>query len=242
MKKLVVLVVALGCGGLFLQAAESNDAARNGSEMMNATNPMAASGTAGGERMVFLGNSITLHGVMTSIGWTNQCGMAASAPEKDYVHLTVADLERRLGRKIDYRVQNIADFERGWKTWNAASLEPLVAFKPSLLVVAIGENMANLASEDAPRFEARLTEIINRFRAANSSCRIVLRGVFWANAAKDEALRHVAERTGAKFVVTEDLGRRNEMKAIGLFEHPGVQHHPGDRGMAEIAKRIVEAL
>lgn len=39
---------------------------------------------AGGwpDRILFLGNTLTRHGPLAAIGWTNNCGMAASAPEK----------------------------------------------------------------------------------------------------------------------------------------------------------------
>ena len=40
-----------------------------------------------GIRVTFVGNSITLHGVKPDIGWNNAWGMAASAKEKDYVHV-----------------------------------------------------------------------------------------------------------------------------------------------------------
>ena len=48
-----------------------------------------------GLRVMFVGNSITLHNVKPEIGWFNYCGMAASTAEKDYVHL----LEKRISEK-----------------------------------------------------------------------------------------------------------------------------------------------
>ena len=35
-------------------------------------------GEPGGRKMLFLGNSITLHSARPELGWTNRCGMAAS--------------------------------------------------------------------------------------------------------------------------------------------------------------------
>ena len=43
-------------------------------------------------RVLFLGNSITLHGPAPAIGWTGNWGMAASAERLDYVHLLTADI------------------------------------------------------------------------------------------------------------------------------------------------------
>lgn len=49
-------------------------------------------------RVLFVGNSITRHGVKEEIGWMRDCGMAASCLEKDYVHLVVKGLEKNTGR------------------------------------------------------------------------------------------------------------------------------------------------
>ena len=48
-------------------------------------------------RVLFVGNSITRHGIKEEIGWTRDCGMAASCLEKDYVHLVVKGLEEKYG-------------------------------------------------------------------------------------------------------------------------------------------------
>ena len=41
----------------------------------------------GNLKILFVGNSITRHGVLEEIGWLNDHGMAASSIDKDYVHL-----------------------------------------------------------------------------------------------------------------------------------------------------------
>jgi len=46
-------------------------------------------------KVLFVGNSITLHGVCESIGWNHECGMAASRAENDYVHPVINDLRKR---------------------------------------------------------------------------------------------------------------------------------------------------
>ena len=43
-----------------------------------------------GLRIMFVGNSITLHGVLKEIGWNNEWGMAASSAENDYVHILIS--------------------------------------------------------------------------------------------------------------------------------------------------------
>ncbi len=51
-------------------------------------------------RILFLGNSLTLHGPKPEIQWTGNWGMAASAQDKDYVHLLTAAINARTGGKL----------------------------------------------------------------------------------------------------------------------------------------------
>jgi hypothetical protein len=63
--------------------------------------PAAALGTMRADRILILGNSITLHGPWEAGGWKHPCGMAAGVPEKDYVHLLVAGLDARTGAEAN---------------------------------------------------------------------------------------------------------------------------------------------
>lgn len=70
-------------------------------------------GDTDAKRILFVGNSITRHGVAPWIGWNNDWGMAASAKERDYVHLTASALKKRWGA-CDFCITQAADWERNY--------------------------------------------------------------------------------------------------------------------------------
>ncbi len=219
-----------------------SDAELYDSSAMNAT-PGVQSSTQneGGIRVVFIGNSITLHGKAPKIGWNNEWGMAASAADKDYVHLVTAELEKRTGRKADVRVRNLAEFERGYGTYDLARLKDLVDFQPDYLIVALGENVGNLEGQERADFRDAFKRLLGSFLVGPHKPHAVVRGCFWPNAWKDELMAQAARECGIPFVKA-DVSPDDSMRAVGLFEHPGVQNHPGDKGMAEIARRIIQGL
>ncbi len=62
-------------------------------------------------KVLFLGNSITLHEPAPAIGWNNAWGMAASAREKDYVHILLSHLREQYG-KVGYCICNVGEWEQ----------------------------------------------------------------------------------------------------------------------------------
>ncbi len=196
-------------------------------------------------RILFLGNSITLHGPNADIGWNGNWGMAASAEDKDYVHLVTKAMGEHTGAAPEIRVRNIADFERNYATYDVdAELKELFAFDPDLVVLAIGENVPALESDAAKaKFKAGVMNIL-RCAHAKRHPLVVVRSSFWADAAKDQILKQACQEADAIWIDAGLLGREaaNVARSERSFTHDGVASHPGDKGMKAIADAIIQGV
>ena len=197
------------------------------------------------ERVLFVGNSITLHGPAPKIGWTGNWGMAASAVEKDYVHLVVESLTKLRGHKPEFLVTNVADFERKYDSFDLATkLKDQVAFKADTVVVAIGENVPALKSDEAKaKFKESVVKLLALLKGEGKTA-LYVRSCFWADAAKDVVLKEACTTAGGVFVDISTLAKdeANYARSERKIEHEGVARHPGDRGMKAIADAILAAI
>lgn len=220
-----------------------SDAEKNNSSKMNAVPRLETEiRNDGGVRVVFIGNSITLHGPLPSIGWNNNWGMAASTPENDYAHMVVRGIEKATGRKADVRIRNLADFERNFRTYDFDQEQDLADFRPDYLIVALGENVPELeTTEERLEYRRAFKALLGKFMMGRMQPHAVVRGCFWPKAWKDEMMEHAASDFSIPFV-RADFATDESNMAIGKFEHSGVQAHPGDRGMTEIAAAVLECL
>ena len=194
-----------------------------------------------GIRVTFVGNSITLHGVKPDIGWNNAWGMAASAKEKDYVHVLESAILAK-DPNAAFCICQAARWERAYKNGNETYplYESARDFDADIIVFRCIENCPG-KEFDRDTFKRELDALL-RYLDKNGKAKFIITTGFWHHPG-DVALREYAEEKGYPCVELGDLGERNEMKAIGLFEHSGVANHPGDLGMKSIAERIaVETL
>ena len=196
-------------------------------------------------KIIFLGNSITNHGPAPQIGWTGSWGMAASAKEKDYAHLVVQGLCGEGNTPPEAKFINIAAFERNYETYDvSAQLKEAIDFAPEMIVVAIGENVAELKTEQAQAsFKSNLLKLLAAFKKENSP-RIIIRSSFWANKVKDDILKEVAEEVNGTYVDISSLCKdeANYVRSERDFQHQGVAAHPGDKGMKAIANAILAKI
>jgi alpha-galactosidase len=195
------------------------------------------------KRVLFLGNSITKHGPKADIDWSGNWGMAASAAAKDYVHVFTTSLTQMQGSAPTILVKNIADFERAHQAYDfATKLKEAIDFQADLIVLAISENVpAMKTAEEKTKFQEAVTKLLTTLKGAQKP-KILVRSCFWANAAKDEALRGACAAVDGISVDISALGKneKNFARSERPFKHAGVANHPGDAGLlsaTEIAGR-----
>lgn len=188
-------------------------------------------------RILVLGNSITRHGPNAAIGWPYDWGMAASAPERDYVHR----LYQRLtdgGMDVYMRIRQASAFEMHGHEWGDFSVyEEERAFGADHIVFRLGENVVRGQVEGFGESARALLSYLDT-RGAHVICA----PCFWPNETVDAQIREVAVACGYTLVELAQLSADERTMALGLFEHSGVAMHPGDYGMDCIAALLADAI
>lgn len=193
-----------------------------------------------GLRVMFLGNSITLHGKKPEIGWNNVWGMAASTEENDYVHILMRYIREKVcepafcicqGAKWEVHYKEDIDFYDEYA--DARN------FEADIIIIRLIENCKGEDFSNE-KFKRELMNFIT-YLSPNKSPKIIFTTSFWKHPG-DNAIQELSKETDSPLVMLGDLGDNKEMMAIGHFEHVGVSIHPGDKGMQAIADRIYDVL
>jgi hypothetical protein len=220
----------------------------------------AGNGTWGGmkaNKILYLGNSITLHGPNASLGWSGNWGMAATEQSKDYVHTlttaidAVAGVNLTLDRAGDGGVDNIINiadiFERNYSTYDNSRLQTQINYKPDIVVLQFGENMASVSTEaDKAAFKSRLETMLTALKSSSNPDIFVTSYIIGANPLVDALKQEVCAADPTRRFFVDLNGFRNDAtnyaSAEGHFSNPGVAGHPGDKGMKYIANGIYSAM
>jgi len=137
--------------------------------------------------------------------------------------------------------KNIAEFERQHSAYDFSGMfKPELDFKADLVVVAIGENVPELSTDDSKAvFEKAFGDLLAEI-AKHGKPIILVRGCFWSNPTKDDAMRRATEVAGAQWVEVGELGKdeQNFDRSERNYQHAGVSGHPGDKGMDAIAEAM----
>lgn len=194
-----------------------------------------------GKRIMFAGNSITVHGVRPELGWHWEFGMAASAEENDYVHVVMNEVKKS-DSDAAFCIAQVSRWEVNYAKENYQEKIELHKdardFDADVIIMRAVENCPRDVYEEE-LFMKSYKALIDYLNKGNA--KIILTTSFWKVPA-DDAIMKVGKERGYPVIYLGDLGERDDMKAIGQFEHAGVANHPNDNGMREIANRIIELI
>ena len=186
-------------------------------------------------RILIVGNSITRHGPREEIGWSGDWGMAASTPEKDYVH-RLFTMRVEDGQDVFIRVSQCADWEMNLREEGILSnYEEDRNFNADILIFRLGENVPDC---NKPYFKEKMQKFVE-YICPNG--KVIYTTCFWVNEIVDEAIRNIAMCRGENYI-NACFSTDEKNMALGQFEHSGVSMHPSDAGMEKMAKAIFQAL
>lgn len=191
-------------------------------------------------KLMIVGNSITFHEASTKLGWSCNCGMAASNLKNDFSHI----LMRKLGVSIENSyIRNFYPFEVDYAQSSDLidSLNDLVYSDKAIVVIQMGDNVPN-DSGAIKTFSSSLNKLLNKFTYKNIS--VYCTSTWWRVPEKDKIIKHTCEANGANYVYIGDIyGSVNNLdRKIRRFEHVGVESHPQNWGMRQIAIRLYNAI
>ena len=190
-------------------------------------------------RVLILGNSITVTQPAPEIGWYGHWGMAASAERKDYVHLLIEKF-KQYNDTIQVEYLSISSFERDFSNYDVKQLSAYRDFAPDLIIVRIGENVdENLAKSKG--FANYLSKLLIYLKNGRTVA-VCSTSTFWSMPKINEEIKKLADAERHIYVPIIDLSKDKKNSAHDQFENGGVGAHPSDRGMQNIADRIAGKL
>jgi hypothetical protein len=205
------------------------------------SSPSQASFTPFYKRMMVIGNSIMNHGPLPAQGWFNSNGMAASAPEKDFVHLLTSRLAQQYPQ-VTMRLVSGGDFERqfGKPEYSIDEFnEPLQQFKPDLIILRIGENVDEGDVLSPRDFEAQYRKLLERLATyTGQPVKIVCTTSVWKRTQTDIVIRRVATEKGLTLVDLSSMVGQDQFFAFNEYKDAAIGAHPNDNGMKRIADLI----
>lgn len=187
----------------------------------------------GRPRVLFVGNSITKHAPKPDIGWTRDCGMAASCLENDYVHIFGREYTKK-HPGASYGILQAANFERGFADFDIEGrYRDAIEWAPDVVIMFFGANVSHeYDAAEAPevRFGDRYEALRNAL--GQGGARFYHAEGFYLRPKLTEERRAVCDKYGDVWI---GMGGINDLpEAHGQF------NHPGDLGMRLIAERMLE--
>ena len=190
-------------------------------------------------QLAIIGNSLALHGPAISIGWPHNHGMAATAQSADYAHrladyLGIPHEQMLLG--------NFAELEREpiGETETRARVEEVFSARSGITILQLGDNVST--HQQLQAFCDNLCAIIPPIKAM--STHVLACSTWWASRPKDELIEKICDIFSIHYVYIGDIFQspENADRKMRRFDHDGVNDHPGDWGMEQLARRLYASI
>ena len=182
-------------------------------------------------KVLIVGNSILRHPPASYIGWYGDWGMAATSPDKDFLHVYTRLLQ--VSNKYNYvnvNSKNIAVWENDF-TYNLNEFVDITSETYDVLIVRLGENVSNTVD-----YHMALNNMINLFKTTDT--KVIITGIVWENDIKESIHKQIALENSYKYVSFENFRAIRNNYAWDLFENIGVAAHPSDLGMQSIGQLL----
>lgn len=192
--------------------------------------PLVFGQTAHIDRVLFIGNSITY--LYPYGAWPGGWGVAASQPDRDYVHRVQLALTAQQGHIVEIAIER---FDVGIDVLLEPARGKVATFAPDIIIVQVGDN----AQMDEETYKLKLRQLLVDL----CDCTVIVTGVWYDGAGgtipqhRSQWNQQIAAEVGAAFAPISDL-YNGQHCAVGDY----ICTHPDDSGMAAIADRILTAL
>ena len=182
-------------------------------------------------KVLVIGNSILRHSPAPNLGWYGDWGMAASSPEKDFLHVYESLLQTSdMYKSVEVSSKNLAVWENDFN-YNLNNFQDLNTQNYDILIVRLGENVANI-----PNYYAALNAMINFFKTEKT--KVIITGIVWDNDQVENVQKQVALENDYEYIPFDVFKTDPLNYSWGLFESGPVAAHPSDLGMKNIAELL----
>jgi hypothetical protein len=192
-------------------------------------------------KILILGNSIT---GAPPIGqsWTEGWGLAASSPEKDYVHVLYSYFQNSLAYSPQLITYDLRQFEYNFSSFDFSGLAPLNQFNADLIIIRIGDNIETDISVSSylwDKFDALL-----QYLSQNPNQTIVCTSSWYTKITVNTIMREVCRKRQISFIDISYLydDKSNQASSERAISDKRVGSHPGDKGMKKIADILWENI
>ncbi|HBI63203.1 MAG TPA: hypothetical protein DDY31_18685 [Lachnospiraceae bacterium] len=206
-------------------------------------NQPAAKWNPDGYNYLAIGNSITKHPVNEY--WWNECGMAASTAENDFVHIISSKLNAK-PYAYNFAAWEMTGHDRGEVL---SLLDGVLGDALNLVTIQLSENVSDLSA-----FESDFEELIRYVQKGAPNAQIIVVGDFWDKGQKDKMKMESCSAAKVDFVSLDGIkGQAKYQCGVGttvydkegsshIVEHAGVAQHPNNEGMRWIAEKILDMV